>query len=219
MVARMRARVVTRLIGLSAVAFLASGPAFAQDPPPPIGPFAVDIRGSFPGAPDDAALAASRGMAEDELPGRGPGLEIGAHFYPLRWKAMTIGLGGQIFLVRASSGGIPSAGIRGAQSKITSLSPQLSFNFGTGHGWSYITGGIGPTTWSLVPDGSAPLAIDDTRLQTVNYGGGARWFVRTHVAFTVDLRFYDTAAGVPEAGFPAHPRTRLVVISAGISFK
>jgi hypothetical protein len=120
MVARMRARVVTRLIGLSTVALLGSGPAFAQDPPPPIGPFAVDIRGSFPGTPDDVALAASRGMDDSELPGRGPGLEIGAHVYPLRWKAMTIGLGAQIFLVRASSGGTPSAGIRGAQSKLTS---------------------------------------------------------------------------------------------------
>ena len=78
---------------------LSSAPAVAQDPPPRIGPFVVDVRGSFPGLPDDPALADSRGMAVAELPGRGPGLEIGAHVYPLRWKAMTIGLGGQLFLI------------------------------------------------------------------------------------------------------------------------
>ena len=109
-----------------------------------------------------------------------------------------------------------SSGTAERRPQLTSFSPQISFNFGTGNGWSYITGGIGPSTWSLVPDGSTPLAIDDTRLQTVNYGGGARWFAKRHVAFTVDLRFYDIAAGVAEAGFPAHPLTRFLVIGAGI---
>ena len=158
-------------------------------------------------------------MAVSELPGRGPGLEIGAHIYPLKWKAMTIGLGGQIFLMRASSDAVPELGYRASRAALTSYSPQVSFNFGTGNGWSYVTGGIGPTTWSLVPEGSAPLAIDETALQTVNYGGGARWFAKQHVAFTVDLRFYDITSGVAEAGFPAHPRTRLIVIGAGVSFK
>lgn len=158
-------------------------------------------------------------MAVAEVPGRGPGLEIGAHVYPLRWKAMTLGLGAQLFLIRSSSDAVPELGYRGAKAALTSFSPQISFNFGTGNGWSYITGGIGPSTWSLVPDGSAPLAIDDTRLQTVNYGGGARWFAKRHVAFTVDLRFYDIAAGVAEAGYPAHPLTRFLVIGAGIAFK
>lgn len=215
----MRSAVRTRLAALAAAALLMARPAAAQDPPPPIGPFAIDVRGSFPGFPDGPALADSRGMAESELPGRGPGLEVGAHVYPLRWKAMTIGLGGQLLLITASSSAIPSAGVRGATAKLVSFSPQLSFNFGSGEGWSYVTGGIGPTTWSLVPEGSTPLAIDDARLQTVNYGGGARWFAKRHVAFTVDLRFYDITAGVAGAGYAAHPRTRLIVIGAGVAFK
>ncbi len=215
----MRPCVATRLVLLAVAAFLTVSPLCAQDPPPPIGPFAIDVRGSFPGIPGGAALAESRGMAESELPGRGPGLEVGAHVYPLRWKATTIGLGGQIFLSRTSSGGNPSAGLRGATSTRASFSPQLSFNFGNGDGWSYVTAGIGATTWSLVPDGSAPFAIDESRLQTVNYGGGARWFAKPHLAFTVDLRFYDITSGVAVAGFSAHPRTRLIVIGAGVAFK
>jgi len=215
----MRALVATQLIGLSAAALLGSSPAFGQDPPPPIGLFAVDIRGSFPGFPGGAALAESRGMAESELPGRGPGVEIGAHVYPLHWKAMTIGLGGQLLLARAASNAVRSAGVRGATATLASFSPQLSFNFGNGDGWSYVSGGIGAATWSLVPEDATPLAIDETRLQTVNYGGGARWFAKPHVAFTFDVRVYDITSGVAQVGFRAHPRTRLIVIGGGVSFK
>ena len=45
--------------------------------------------------------------------------------------------------------------------RFTSIAPQLSFNFGGKRGWSYLSGGIGPSTWSVVPDGSAPLAVDE----------------------------------------------------------
>ena len=215
----MRSSAAAPLVTLVAAVFLITSPASAQDPPPPIGRFAVDIRGSFPGFPGGAALAESRGMAESELPGRGPGVEIGAHVYPLHWKAMTIGLGGQLLLARAASNAVASAGVRGATATLASFSPQLSFNFGNGDGWSYVSGGIGATTWSLVPDGAMPLAIDETRLQTVNYGGGARWFAKPHVAFTFDVRFYDITSGVAGAGYRAHPRTRLIVMGGGVSFK
>ena len=215
----MRPSVAAPLVTLVAAVFLITSPASAQDPPPPIGLFAVDIRGSFPGFPGGAALAESRAMAESELPGRGPGVEVGAHVYPLHWKAMTIGLGGQLLLARAASNAVASAGVRGATATLASFSPQLSFNFGNGDGWSYVSGGIGATTWSLVPDGAMPLAIDETRLQTVNYGGGARWFAKPHVAFTFDVRFYDITSGVAQVGFRAHPRTRLIVMGGGVSFK
>ena len=31
--------------------------------------------------------------------------------------------------------------------RFTHLAPELSFNFGTGNGWSYLSGGIGRSTW------------------------------------------------------------------------
>ena len=45
------------------------------------------------------------------------------------------------------------------------FTPQLSLNFGTGDGWSYISGGLGPSIWSIVPDGAQPLPADDERLR------------------------------------------------------
>ena len=100
-----------------------------------------------------------------------------------------------------------------------SAAPQLSFNFGTGHGWSYLSGGIGRSTWSIVPDGRDPLNADRERLETINYGGGARWFVKPHLAFSVDARFYAIYPGTPDGGRPGGPRTTLLIVGAGISVK
>src|SRR5689334_13923793 len=62
----------------------------AQDePPPPIGPFVLDLHGILPSFPDDPQLAESRGMLVSELPGRALGIYAAAHFYPYKWKAVT----------------------------------------------------------------------------------------------------------------------------------
>ncbi len=195
--------------------------ARAQDPPPKIGPFVIDIRGVVPRFPADADLAASRDVTVAELPGRGLGIQIGAHVYPLRWRAMTFGVGGE--LVKSRSRRTPAEGqgaaVRATDEKFTSLTPQLSFNFGTGRGWSYISAGIARSTRSLIPAGRAPFPADSEKLKTINYGGGARWFAKTHVAFTFDVRFYAINPGSPYRTFPASPRTRLMVIGAGVSIK
>src|SRR5712692_7805556 len=70
----------------------AASPVRAQDPPPRIGPFVLDLHASLPQFPtDDAQLAASRGMALAELPGTGLGMQAGAHLYLLKIKAVTFG--------------------------------------------------------------------------------------------------------------------------------
>jgi hypothetical protein len=102
----------------------------------------------------------------------------------------------------------------------TSVSPQLSFNFGTGHGWSYLSGGIGRSVWSIHPVGQEPSDADVEPLQTFNYGGGARWFMKTHLAFSFDVRFYAINPGTPfVAGVLGSPRTTLIVIGAGVSVR
>jgi hypothetical protein len=196
-----------------------SSPVLAQDEPSRIGPFVLDLRGSFPGFPNDPALAESRGLDARELPGRGLGADAGLHVFLLRWKAVTVGLGGQLTFARAHAAGAPEAFLRGATERFISMSPQLSLNFGTGDGWSYLSAGRGTATWSLVPDGGERLPSDEERLRTLNYGGGARWFARRHVAFTVDVRFHEVAPGTPQLGRPGSPRTTLLVLSAGISVK
>ena len=57
----------------------------------------------------------------------------------------------------------PALGLRAVTETFTSLSSELSLNFGNGNGWSYLSGGIGVSTWSIVPDGAAPLPVDEER--------------------------------------------------------
>ena len=198
-------------------------PVAAQDPPPKIGPFVVDVHGTVPRFPsDDQQLADSRGLLLRELPGSGLGLHAGAHVYPLRWKAVTFGLGADVTLARAHLKSQQLASDifgRAATERFTHIAPQLSFNFGDGDGWSYISGGIGTSTWSVVPDGLLATAADSERLKTINYGGGARWFIKRHLAFSFDIRFYAIDPSTPLPGRPSGPRTTLIIMGAGVSVK
>jgi hypothetical protein len=198
---------------------LTAAPAAAQEPPPRIGPFVLDVRGSIPQFPDDPAVAEARGLDVRELPGRGVGGDAAVHVYLPRWSGVTVGLGGQVTLVRARSGAVPGAGLRAVTERLTSMSPQLSLNFGTGQGWSYLSVGRGTSAWSIVADGVGAQPADSERLRTFNYGGGARWFSKAHVGFTFDVRFHEVAPGSPQADSPGTPRTTLLVMSAGVSFK
>jgi len=203
-----------------------AAPARAQDPPPRIPWFTVDLHGSVPRFPsDDVELAASRGMSLSELPGRGLGVQVGAHVYPFRWRAVTFGLGGEFATSHASrTPPAAAAGLRPSEERYRSLAPQLSFNFGTGRGWSYLSGGLGTSTWAITPKGQEDYPPDEERLKTINYGGGARWFIRSHLAFSFDVRFYAINPGlafVTADGTvrPGSPRTSLLVIGAGVSIK
>jgi hypothetical protein len=204
------------LIGVSAV-------ASAQEPPPKIGPFVFDLQATVPRFPSDQALAESRLLYLQELPGVGLGLHAGAHVYVLTWKALTIGLGADLTVARARHGAAqptPDATYRAVTERFTHIAPEISFNFGSGNGWSYLSGGIGPGRWSLIPDGSAPaLDANSERIQTINYGGGARWFIKRHVAFSLDVRFYAVNPTTPAQGLPGGPRTTLLFMGAGISVK
>jgi hypothetical protein len=108
------------------------------------------------------------------------------------------------------------------------LTPQLSFNFGSSRGWSYLSAGVGQitarTTTSEFAAGSGestsrtPVRTRETAaLQTINFGGGARWFNTDHLAFSFDVRFHQ-AAGRSKAGVSTVPVT-LITASAGLSFK
>ena len=141
-------------------------------------------------------------MEVAELPGRGLGVQVGAHLYPLRWRAVTFGIGGELAASRASkSPGVED--LRPAKERFTSIAPQLSFNFGNGNGWSYLSGGIGQSTWAIVPEGQENDPADSEKLKTINYGGGARWFIKSHIAFSFDVRFYALNPGSHSFGWTA----------------
>jgi hypothetical protein len=213
-----------RLPSVAVLLFTFASASFvaAQEPPPRIGPFVIDVHGTLPNFPDDSQLAASRGLQQADLPGLGLGVHAGAHVYVFKWKAMTVGLGGSIVAARAHSsekvvdGAVVSQAVT---EKFSHAAPELSFNFGNGNGWSYISGGIGLAKWSIVPDGSMPAAADEERLRTVSYGGGARWFIKKHLAFSFDVRFYQMDPGTPTIFGPGSPRTTQLIAGAGISVK
>ena len=188
----------------SLIALLAANRALAQDPPPKIGPFVVDFHATMPRFPQDLQLAQSRDMTLAELPGNGLGV-----------------LGGEFATGRSRQ--TPTAAqptTRPATERLTTITPQLSFNFGTGNGWSYISGGLGRSTWAVTPQGQEGFAADSEQLKTISYGGGARWFMKTHLAFSFDARFYAINPGTPfVAGALGSPRTTMIVIGAGVSVR
>ena len=192
----------------------------AQEPPPRIPWFVMDVHGTIPRFPNSAVLAESRAMTLAELPGAGFGLQASIHLYPARWRAVTFGIGAEVAGSRARSQPSPEvSSARAADEKFLTAAPQLSFNFGTGDGWSYLSGGIGLSQWSLIPSGREPWPSDIERLKTINYGGGARWFAKSHLAFSFDVRFYAINPGPPYLGHEGSPRTTLMIIGAGVSIK
>jgi hypothetical protein len=216
---------LSRLRGLvvasTLAAFVAPMPAAAQDPPR-IPFFVIDLHGTTTRFPDDPILAASRGINQAELPGRGLGGAIAAHIYPFRFRAVTFGIGGRVATARASrdpGAEAQTPALRAVTERFTYLGPQLSLNFGTGSGWSYLSGGIATSTWSVVPQGLPPSPADEEGLKTIDYGGGARWFAKPHLAFSFDLRFYAINPSTPVGGRPGSPRTTLFVVGAGVSIK
>ena len=215
-----------RVLAVLGVAFLSiPSPVLAQDPPPPIPWVVLDLHATVPRFPsENQALADSRDMKLGELPGSGLGMQIALNLYPLRTRLVPFGLGGELAIGRARKTPLPGATapgvlpLRASEENITSLSPQLSLNFGNGSGWSYLSAGLGQTTWSLSTDDLGDYPSNGDKLKTLNYGGGARWFIKPRVAFSFDVRFYAISPGFAYI-FPATPRTTLLVIGAGVSVK
>jgi hypothetical protein len=205
-------------------------PARAQDPPPKIPLFVVDVQGNIARWGQDPLLAASRDLDPTQLPGSGFGGQLGLHINFFTFKAVTFGIGGQVMTSRGRQ--TPPADLNPQPAAVTerfrSAGLQLSLNFGNGNGWSYLSGGIGRSNWSVIPDFRRsdptapvePLEGDDEALKTITYGGGARWFAKSHLAFSFDVRFYAVNPGTSSLpGVAGSPRTTFMVIGAGVSLK
>jgi hypothetical protein len=204
------------------------GRADAQNAPTPFPRVVVDLHGIVPVFPNDnAQLANSRFVTErnepltvGELPGAGFGGRIGVHAYLFKWKAITFGIGGEVFSAKSTSNpSDPSLNLVPVAERLTSADGQVSFNFGSGHGWSYLSGGFGRSQWSIIPAGQPATSADAESLPTANYGGGAHWSIRRHLGFSLDFRLYEIQPGSPTSTGPGSPRTRLLVAGAGIFLK
>jgi hypothetical protein len=188
----------------------------------PISPYVIDLRGFYSGLGQDLTTAANLGVPAINLPKRGLGGVLGLHVYPLRTKVFALGLGGEFLLARgraqekdATTGdpvGLP------IEQRVVSLSPQISLNFGHRGGWSYLTAGMGPLSFETFEGTIAP-ADAPPKKNTINMGGGARWFATSHVAFMFDVRYYLTRPEEVIGPFPGRARNRLRILSAGIAIR
>lgn len=214
-----------RYAALMVALLLLPAGAAAQGPVAPVAvekmPWvAVDIRAGFPAIGDDAlTLAGLRLTSPVDMPTRALTGVVGIHVYPLRSMRWKLGLGAELLRGR---GHLQKKDVKGKpvgdpiNRTLDALSGQVSLNFGRGQGWSYLTVGAGPFGFDSFR-GEGPG--DGVGTSTINAGGGARWFKWRHVAITADMRFYLTKAA--EGTAPTAPRgaKRILVLSAGLSFK
>jgi hypothetical protein len=216
-----------RLIGLSVLAALVGSPRMvaAQDVPPenlPIGRYVADARIDLPKFKQDPSIASGIGVTTLNLPTRAFGFVVGAHWYPARLGIVTFGIGGEI--VSARRGHTLNTGTETTpvnvtvNSRFSAISPQISFNVGSRDGWSYISGGIGSSTFTAERM-DKPLPDQTSRSKTINYGGGARWFAKKHLAVSMDLRFYAVNPQEPTSTRPAYPRMTIMAFSVGAAVR
>jgi hypothetical protein len=217
----MRVAFVLFLLLSTPLTLCAQDPVPAPLPPEPKPIFVFDARAGYPGLPKDATVATALGVDVEDLPGRGPAVNLGAQFYFPRRGIVALGVGGEMLWSRMRHTVQPTTptGTEGPAlvTDWTHMSPQISLNFGTGEGWSYLTGGLGwsKLTMALVEEEQDPA----TRIRTVNYGGGAKWFLKKHLAFTVDLRWYSIGAQEGGLSRVATPAMRVLVFTGGFSVK
>jgi hypothetical protein len=208
------------LVLSAAAVLLVPERAVAQEPTGPLPRVVLDLQGIIPVFPNDnAQLADSRDLSVGELPGAGLGARVALNFYLFRWKVITVGVGGEVFAARSSSTPPEGTSFAAVSERLTSGDAQVSFNFGSAHGWSYLSGGIGRSQWSIVPAGQSATPADAETLPTANYGGGAHWSIKRHLGFSIDVRLYEIQGGTPTAIRPGSPRTRLLVVGAGLFVK
>lgn len=226
-----------RAIGALVFASLVPSLAAAQSTDGPPGPYAIDVRAAIGSLPQDASFFPSLPTGTP-IPVGSLGFDVGAHVYVFQIGPARLGLGANLLRVGGeASPSTPSGSaasppapprIPRVETRVRMFAPQLSFNFGSSQGWSYLSAGIGEirvrtatSEFATGSDRSAPLTPARTRetaaLQTINFGGGARWFNTAHLAFSFDVRFHK-AASRDKGGVSTVPVT-LITASAGLSLK
>lgn len=211
---------VSRLLGLVSLGLLMTVGVASAQMEGPIGKYAIDAYFSLPHVPQLPTLAAPYGLDVTDLPAWGRGVCVGGQVYPIAWRAATFGLGATILWSRAQHNPTDVDGtVTGKLATVhyKAVSPQVSVNFGGREGWSYLSGGLG---WSWMPISTEAVPTDvTTRRKTINYGGGARWFSRDHVGFSLDFRFYAINPQAQTNVVKPAPRIKVVVVSVGVSLR
>ena len=166
--------------------------------PGPPGPFVFDGRGVVSGIPGIEAFVPPE-VTQATIPSRGFGGSIGGHVYAIQLGPGRFGIGVDLTFVRGTSTEV--------QTTLLTVDPQLSYNFGTADGWSYLSAGVGAARVKSEPSG-----ISES-VQVFNWGGGARWFLSQHFGIGFDIRIRHLSAG------DVVPKGTSVAAAVGLSLK
>lgn len=189
--------------------------------------FVVDAHAATVGLPQAEGWVPDV-AADSVFPGRNWGLSAGAHVYPFRLGVFTFGVGASLITGKGKgesltiTSGSTTRVTPIVHTSITSLAPQVSMNFGRKLGWSYLSAGLGRTRVSSFSDavGSTPgIDVPEAWNQALNFGGGARWFMKPRLGASFDVRFVKLGSRSATATLPSAKRTQLWNISAGISIQ
>ena len=188
------------LVVLVLVLVPAAAAAQGQDP---VAGYVLDLRGATSNLPTETAFFPGIPL-ETIVPARGFGLDVGAHVYVLRLGPSRVGLGANYLRVRGTTMGIVA--------NTSTVAPQVSFNFGTANGWSYLSAGLGRAwvTTRFDDEESDAVTAESESLNATNYGGGARWFLTRRLAVGFDARFHRISAP---------PKASLFSVSVGFSVR
>ena len=112
----------------------------------------------------------------DQVPANGPAIH---YAYSANYD------GTDVPVVGSPNGDTAARTRMDATTTMNIVAPQLSFNFGSSDGWSYLSLGAGTARVDAEVTGSS---------SAINAGGGARWFIKRHLGVGFDLRLHRIAA-------------------------
>ena len=195
--ARRGAWLLTRILLVMVLLPVPGAAAQTLNPGPP-GPFVFDFRAAMSGVPTSEAFVPDS-VTTATVPSRGYGGGLGAHVYAIQIGPARLGLGVDLLYARGTT--------VDATTTLSSVDPQVSANFGTADGWSYLSAGFGATRVNAEP------AEVSEAMRSINWGGGARWFLGPHFGVGFDVRVHHISAG------DVVPKSTRVSLGMGLSLK
>jgi hypothetical protein len=193
--------------------------------------FAVDLHAASIGLPTAEGWVPVV-PADTPLPDRAWGFGGTATVYPLRFGIVTLGVGAGLSSGQGKSDAIEIVEGSGAdevtritpivRTQVISLTPQVSLNFGHKFGWSYLSAGLGGSRVDSGADatGTAPqIIVPAVWNQALNFGGGARWFMKRRLGAGFDVRFIKLGSRAASGDIPAAKRTQMITFSAGVTIQ
>jgi Outer membrane protein beta-barrel domain len=201
-----------RLAAWATVATLVATVAYAQAPEPLRGAVA-DLRLLSTTLP--SGLGWTPSLSTNALvPGRGFGVDAGVHAFVWKGRRRRVSIGATGLVAQGRATGIDAPTVT---TRMFAAAPHLAWAFGHRDGWSYLSVGAGAA--SVRSDADGQSSSPTTWGLAYHYGVGARWFVREHVAVSLDLRFWALTPRAATADRPSAPANTRIAIGAGLSLR